>query len=136
MVSFGSYAGYKEIVSYAWKPTMATVTESGYVRSRLPSQPGYMERVRIEYKYVVGSIEYVSDQIAPGPDWNYGILVSNKDLMKKCRVNSRCEIFYDPDNPASSAMRRGIQVVTVGMFFGGLLLLFLATRSRIDERGL
>ena len=104
------------------------------VNSRLPSQPGYGKKVKIEYMYVIGNVQYVSDRISPGGDLNYGVIVLNKDLMNKCSINSECEVFYDPEKPELSAIKIGIQFSTILMFCGGVLLLFLSgQRGRITK---
>ena len=78
---------------------------------------------QVEYRYSVAGREYVNDQISPGRDEVPA--PESEDLFRQYPVHRHTTVFFDPQDPAQSALEldplvEGLRPILTG---GGVVLL-------------
>ncbi len=82
--------------------------EGEIVRSRIVSESDSdrtLHRPFIKYRYIVDGREYVSTSYAAGSEGTSSDSVAG-DIVQRYRPGQRVTVWYDPDDPARSVLRR------------------------------
>jgi hypothetical protein len=87
-----------------WPRTTGTI-----LKSRVQVSGGDITSVHphIEYRYLIGAIEYTSTQIRPG-DQILSIYGGNEayDLVDQYPVGAEVDVFYNPEDPSQAVLEK------------------------------
>jgi hypothetical protein len=73
----------------------------------------------VEYRYVVDGQSYTNDHILPGVDVVSG--PDSEDLFRQYPVHRHTIVFFDPSDPAQSALEVGSEELVLRPFLIGAL---------------
>ena len=79
---------------------------------------------RVEYRYEVDGREYTNDEILPGQDTV--LAPDSEDLFRQYPLHRHTVIFYDPHEPARSALDLDPDELVLRPLFIGLINLAVA----------
>lgn len=120
---FSAYSIWRGLSTLRWTSTQGKVLESKVVRSLMASEdkgPGYEPSV--QYEYSVAGKEYKGSQIALVQALRF-TRGRAEDIARQYREGSRVTVYYDPKDPSSSVLQRGM--TTFAPFVGLLAGVFL-----------
>lgn len=126
-----------------WRQTEGTILSTS-IESRTSSAKGaktrYLPQVTYSYSLPGGEELLQGDKVRAGAlDFTYKSRAEAEDFCKRHPVGSKAAVFYDPDNPSSSALERDVAgggwiAILLGSFTAGLGTLLLAGAVRLLKR--
>jgi len=121
--------------SMSWPMVQGTITKSEIDIWRSDGITHYQPD--IVYDYTVDGKNYSSSKITVGDQSLDNSTSPAKSIRQKYPVDKQVEVYYDPELPASSALKRGIEkddlvlaAITLLFLVIGLLVVFSGLRTK------
>lgn len=121
-----------------WPSVTGTVTQSEISTWRKDGKTHYQPK--IVYTYIVDDKTYTSSKITVGDSPFDTNISPAKDIQQEYPVGKIVDVFYDPEAPASAALKPGIQnsdlavAGITGIFLViGILLIFSGMKTRMKN---
>ena len=118
-VALGIWMRYKTLQALSWP-----AVDGEIIRSEVESDSDGDSSPRVTYRYQVGKKFYESSQIS-----FVGHSASSsaaRALVERYPLNSRVQVYYDPDSPKSAVIEREPNNIWIGVIATGAVFAIIA----------
>jgi len=91
--------------SAAWPSVNGTINSAELVENGYSRRSGKKYKAVVQYSYTVGQTPYMGDRIAFD---GYGSSFTPNQVVEKYAAGTTHPVFYDPTNPSSSVLEKGV----------------------------
>lgn len=121
----GLKARKKGRASESWPSAGGVITNAWIEERRDTDEDGYTSTSyypKWQYTFQAGGYEYTSQRVSYGGDKGYGRRGKAQEELNKFPANSRVQVYYDPQDPNESVLKRGAKGTLWGVIIGLILI--------------
>ncbi len=125
----GIKARKKGKASQSWPNTGGVITNAWIEEKTSQDEDGDTSTSyypKWQYTFQAGGYEYTSQRISYGAEKGYGRRGKAQEELDKFPANSRVRVYYDPQDPNESVLRRGAKGTLWGVIIGIILIIVSA----------